>query len=156
MNSPVRRHALGLVSLLFIGAGLWVYLAHGGDKDDKAMLSSILLRAGLVMGALWLALPQLFELMTRQPPWLLGCIAIGLGVLIFRPKLFVFVAPVLGGIVLLQVVGWFLKPLPQPRTRQSRKSQPRDPQPRDPDPRKIQSGTAQPRATDKRKTESPR
>ena len=122
MNSPLRRHALGLFSLLFLGFGVWMYVASGAESDDRAMMSSILIRAGLVMGALWLALPQIFELMTRQPPWLLGCVVIGLGVLIVRPRYLVVVGPILGGIIVLQFLGWLFKPLPH-----GKKTRPRPP-----------------------------
>jgi len=107
LNS-LRRHALGLASLglLLLGVALWWYW------HDSAAFVAICVRAGLVLGAIWLALPQLSRLIAAIPLWMVAAVGISALVLIARPRAIVFIGPALGGALLLHFVGWFLrKPL---------------------------------------------
>jgi hypothetical protein len=67
----MRRHALGLIAgfLLLIGVITWSSAPRTNDRD---LLVGACIRAGLVLGALWLALPQLQTLITRAPRWVLS------------------------------------------------------------------------------------
>lgn len=114
-----KRQMLGLLALAMLIGGVSIYVA-GVVAASFTSLSGPLLRAGLVLGALWLAWPQLGRLVTRIPQWLAVGFAVILFVGIIRPR-FLFV------IVPLALVLWFLGPVlarkftggpgPQPRPR---------------------------------------
>jgi hypothetical protein len=55
-------------------------------------------RAGLVLGALWLALPNI----RRAPRWLLSSIGVLAAVLIVRPRLILYALPIA---ILVSIVG---------------------------------------------------
>jgi hypothetical protein len=67
----MRRAALGLIAgfLLLIGLITWTSAPKTNDRD---LFVGTCVRAGLVLGALWLALPQLQSLLVRAPRWILG------------------------------------------------------------------------------------
>ncbi len=67
----MRRAALGLIAgfLLVIGVIAWKDAPPGSDRE---FFVGTCIRAGLVLGALWLALPQLTSLFTGAPRWVLG------------------------------------------------------------------------------------
>ena len=67
----MRRAALGLIAgfLLLIGLITWSSAPKTNDRD---LFVGTCVRAGLVLGALWLALPQLQSLLVRAPRWVLG------------------------------------------------------------------------------------
>ena len=84
----------------------------GGHDDNTQWIMSVCLRVGLLLAAIWLALPQLAQLAQRMPPWLAGgTLLVGLLVAI-RPRLIVYVAPLLAAMAVLQFWGWLFKPLP--------------------------------------------
>jgi hypothetical protein len=67
----MRRSALGIVAafLLLIG----VVSAFGGPGGETAQqFSGVCIKSGLVLGALWLALPQITATLARAPRWLLS------------------------------------------------------------------------------------
>lgn len=90
-------------------------MLRGEDSERGQVTAAISMRVGFVLGALWLALPQLSQLRTRFPIWLWGCLALGGLVIAVRPNLFVPVLILLGAICLLQFVGWLFKPPPGAR-----------------------------------------
>lgn len=98
-----KRQMLGLLALAMLVGGVAIYLA-GVVAASFASLSGPLLRAGLVLGALWLAWPQLGRIVTRIPQWLAVGFAVILFVGIIRPR-FLFV------IVPLALLLWFLGPV---------------------------------------------
>lgn len=53
-------------------------------------LGAVSFRAGLVLGALWLALPNI----RRAPRWLLSAVGVLAAVLIVRPRLLLYALPV--------------------------------------------------------------
>jgi hypothetical protein len=94
---------LGLLAIAMLVGGVAIYLA-GVVAASFASLSGPLLRAGLVLGALWLAWPQLGRIITRLPQWLAVAAAAILFVGIIRPR-FLFV------IIPLALLLWFLGPV---------------------------------------------
>ncbi len=67
------------------------------------------LRAGLVLGALWLAYPQLVELFARfSPSTIFGTLAL-LMVLIIRPKAVVYLLPLVAVLLVLKFLRWLLR-----------------------------------------------
>jgi hypothetical protein len=99
----MRRHLLGAIALtcLLVGAALQLV----GDSSSRVEWASACLRIGAVLGAVWLALPQLRKPGSR---WLIGAFLTAFIVLAVRPRLFWFAA-------LLAIVAYVLRPRP-PRT----------------------------------------
>lgn len=98
---PVNRALVGLIAAvcLLISAGL--YLVYGGDEDWE-MWRGGFMRVGLLMGAFWQALPA----RGRDAAWaevspltLIGALA-ALFVVVRRPKVFVPLLVIVGGILL--------------------------------------------------------
>lgn len=117
----MRRHAFGLIGIVFL-IGAAIGLAQSGINDaQNSMLASILLRVGLVLGAIWLAYPQLEQLFQRVPPWLVAVVGLALLVVVVRPKAIFAVAPILGAVAVLQFFGWLMRPLPQPKRKPSQR-----------------------------------
>jgi hypothetical protein len=124
----MRRHALGLIAFLSLLGGCIGLYYVGVNDSQSSMFASIAIRAGLVMGAIWLALPQLSRLQTRIPPWLIVLLLLGGVVTIARPRLILFVGPLLVLAILVQFIGWLFKPLPPPKRRKPNKDQPQESQ----------------------------
>ena len=66
--------------------------------DNDSYLGAISVRAGLVLGAIWVSLPNI----RRAPRWLLSAVAVLAVVLIVRPRLLLYALPVA---VVVAVVG---------------------------------------------------
>ena len=67
----MRRTTLGILALLLLVVG--VIAALRGPADGSAAgFAGGAVRVGLVLGALWLAWPQLASLASRAPRWILG------------------------------------------------------------------------------------
>ena len=100
---------MGVIALLFMIG--WAALMIGGrNSGSSQILAASSLRIGMVLGAIWLALPQLSQLRNRTPPWLIGTLLGGAIVIAVRPRLFVYVLPIAAVIALLQFVGWVFQP----------------------------------------------
>lgn len=67
----MRRNALGIVAafLLLIG-GVSAFGGPGGEAAQQ--FSGVCIKSGLVLGALWLALPQITAMLAHAPRWLLS------------------------------------------------------------------------------------
>lgn len=103
MKAPATRHLLGLAALGCLLAGAILFL-QGGEAN-----SSVFIRAGLVLAAVWFAWPLIIKVERR---WL-APVAIGLVVAITRPGLLIWLLP------LLIALG-FLRRRPVPPSRRSR------------------------------------
>ena len=116
----MKRHLLGIIALALILSGLVGWLMAYSSHSAKAMKEAVEgaggvgLRAGLILGALWLAYPQLIAMAQAVPKWLIGAIAVGAVVVVaVGSKMIVFVLGAIGVLVALQFAGQFLKPLPK-------------------------------------------
>lgn len=78
------RTQLGIISLLLLAGAVIRYLTTGNLSD---MLLGGLLRIGLVVGALWLALPGLKSIFAKTPKWLIGALFVSVVVFALRPQL---------------------------------------------------------------------
>jgi hypothetical protein len=67
----MNRHVLGLVALFLIVVG-FITAFRGPADGSAAGFAGGCVRVGLVLGALWLALPQLKAIFARMPRWLVG------------------------------------------------------------------------------------
>src|SRR3954467_15039157 len=67
----MNRNALGIVAavLLFLGGVTVVFGPGGGNSSGFA---GGCIRVGLVLGALWLALPQILSPAAHLPRWAIG------------------------------------------------------------------------------------
>jgi len=113
----MRRLVLGVIALVLFAGGVIALIAVGGADRDGGTAASISIRAGVLLGAIWLAMPQLSRIVERSPPWLLGSIGVGFLMLIVRPRLITYVLPLFGVLLLIQFVGRFIRPLAKPPVR---------------------------------------
>jgi hypothetical protein len=92
----MRRHTIGMIAfVLLVGAlGLWLW-PQGSAQE--ALLGA-LVRVGLLMGAWWLAYPEV----ERMPPWLLVAIPLLLIVVAYRPKWFLILLPIVIALAVLR------------------------------------------------------
>lgn len=120
----MNRNTLGILALLLLLLGLGI--TFGGKATGNSLgFAGGCVRVGLVLGALWLALPQVQTFFARTPRWLLTASAIGLIVVVVKPLLLLAVLPILGAL-------WFFGPklsskadkmvIPGPRPRRRRSS----------------------------------
>ncbi len=123
MNISLRRHALGIFSLLLLASAAALLVYSDSDDNQMEMAGSICLRAGLTLGAIWLALPQIITLSAKFPPRLLVAILVGGVIVIARPRSFPVVALIVAAVAVLEFVGWLFKPLPSKKKRSGRNQQ---------------------------------
>jgi hypothetical protein len=113
----MKRHLLGIIALGLILSGIvglyWGFSAN----SQSAMAAGVGLRAGLVLGALWIAFPQLMQLARALPSWLLGLLAAGLLIVVIRPQMMSLVLIVVAVLAGLQFFGSMLKPQAKKRPR---------------------------------------
>lgn len=109
---PVNRSLVGAIALACgaIGGGFWLL----SGSDELPMMAAAFLRVGIVMFAVWLALPT----RTREAAWarvdlwqLLGCVLL---IIVTARAPLRFLIP---GLVLLIVAVLVLRPRPKRRPR---------------------------------------
>ena len=113
---------MGLFGVAFLIGGVSLLLVKGASDSQWSMFASICIRVGLMLGAIWLAFPQLVGLMKRFPPWLMGAITVSGLVVAARPRMILYLGPVVAAIAFLQFVGWIFKPLPNPKAKRQTKT----------------------------------
>ncbi len=90
----MHRPTLGIISLVLIVGGVILLLRPiNGDSYPGA----IGVRSGLVLGSIWVALPNI----RRAPRWLLYAVAVLAAVLIVRPRLLLYALPVAAVVAIL-------------------------------------------------------
>lgn len=67
----MRRNLLGIVAVLLLVLGFFSMVSGPGGESAK-QFSGVCIRSGLVLGALWLALPQIIALVANSPRWLMS------------------------------------------------------------------------------------
>jgi hypothetical protein len=83
----MHRPTLGVISLVLIIGGAILMMR---PIDGDSYLGAISVRAGLVLGAIWVSLPNI----RRAPRWLLLAVSVLAIVLIIRPRLLLYALPV--------------------------------------------------------------
>jgi len=121
MNTSIRRHALGVFALLLLASAAVLLIRF--EDNQTEMAGSICLRAGLTLGAIWLALPQIIVICAKFPPRLLVAILVGGVIVIARPRTSPVVALIVGAVAVVELVGWFFKPLPSKKKRSGKNRQ---------------------------------
>lgn len=93
----MQRATTGILALLLLfGSGL-LFLFQPAWGDTQAIAASAL-RIGAVLGAIWLAYPEL----SRLPKWLVPLLIGVIVAIAFRPKLAFFIVPLVLAILLLR------------------------------------------------------
>jgi hypothetical protein len=67
----VRRATLGIIALVLLVVGVTAALRGPGGESAWGF-SGVCIKSGLVLGALWLALPQLQAMFSRLPSRVFG------------------------------------------------------------------------------------
>ncbi|MEE3371620.1 MAG: hypothetical protein VX346_19970 [Planctomycetota bacterium] len=104
----MQRYFLGILALLLTTTGL-LWLWNGTNNEFENAIAAACLKVGPVLGALWLAFPQVLQLVRRFPPMLIIAIVVSSGFVIVRPKSAPFVIPVLFAILGLHYLGLLFK-----------------------------------------------
>lgn len=99
----MRRTILGILAIAFAVGGL-LMLTIGPPGESYLMMGSSGLRIGLVLGAFWLAYPQL----SYVPWWFVQALLVGALVIAIRPRVAFIVLPLL-------VVVWLIRPRKRPQ-----------------------------------------
>jgi hypothetical protein len=92
----MKRTQIGIIALVLLLGALARYLSTGDLAD---MFLGGLLRMGLVMGALWLALPQFMAWFAKMPKWLPVAVIVSVVVFSLRPQLLWWLPVALAGVV---------------------------------------------------------
>lgn len=106
----MRRHALGIIGLVFLITFVIMLVTGNATSARSAFFASICMRVGLILGMSWLAYPQLERIARRLPRWAWALVAIGLLVLVAVPKMFPVAFAVFAAIAIVQFIGWLFKP----------------------------------------------
>ncbi len=87
---------LGVVALvIFLGGLGTLFLAPRDENNTALSVAGGLIRVGLVLGALWLALPSIGGILARTPKWMLTAAVIGIVICVVRPQLLLLIVPLL-------------------------------------------------------------
>jgi hypothetical protein len=98
----MNRTSLGIAALALLVIGGLVLTQAPRPLDQNAVgFAGGCIRVGIVLGALWLALPQLLRFLAKTPKWLLVAGTIGIVVCAVKPLLLLVAVPML-------VLLWFL------------------------------------------------
>lgn len=112
----MRRHLLGIVAMVLLLAGTIGWLVERSTNTHAGMAAGVGMRAGLVLGALWMAYPQLVQVIRYAPKWILGLLGIAAMVLVFGRQSLVIVVPAVIILAGLQFASWIFKPLPKKKS----------------------------------------
>src|SRR5215471_16382442 len=90
----MNRKLLGIIALLLLGVGgLIAWQAPAGGQATG--VAGPCIKAGLVLAALWLALPQITRFFTNVPRWLIAAGAAGAVLCVVNPWLILLALPAL-------------------------------------------------------------
>lgn len=106
----MRRTAVGIIALLLLAIAGYGYYHHGFDGGETSFFWNSCWRMGLVMGTVWLALPQLLERKSNASPLVLALGIVTALVIVVRPKTIVFLWPVFAIIGIIQFFRWLAQP----------------------------------------------
>lgn len=99
-----QRWGIGVVAGLLLIAGVCLYWTPLGERS---VWTGLCIRVGLLLGVIWLAMPQLAGLRSRMSTIVLGSLVAVLVLAALKPKLFSVVSAVLAvGLAINFVLGW--------------------------------------------------
>ncbi len=96
----MKRLQIGLIALVLLVSAAVLY-SMGAVANAMAGTVGGLLRVGLVMGALWLAMPQLSAFFSKTPKWLLIALLAAVVVFALQPKLLWWIPLLMLGVWLM-------------------------------------------------------
>jgi len=102
-----RRHALGICGLTFFLVALLLGASSVGGSTSQFALGA-LVRIGMLLVVLWLALPSLVSSYRYFPKWVWYVSLLALVVAALQRNLLVIVAALFAVLVFFQAVSWFL------------------------------------------------
>ena len=112
----MRRTILGILAIVFFLAGVVTLAVKGTGESGVSAAASVCMRVGMLLGALWLALPQVEKLLARFPLWAIAGIGGGLLLAVTNFRLFLVCAPLLAIAGLAfgakRFFRWLFEPLP--------------------------------------------
>jgi hypothetical protein len=104
----MRRHALLVLAVLLLIVFLYGWMTDGLKSGDASVFYTTCERIGLVLGATWLAYPQLVLVASKTSTrFMILMFGIGLVILI-RPKTAFILGPVMLILAGLQLAGWLM------------------------------------------------
>ena len=106
----MQRYLLGFLALVLLAGGIGGLVVYGVGDSQSSMLASICIRMGLVLGSIWLAMPQLVQLSGRASGILLTALVTCGVVLAVRPRSALVLGPLLIVLAVLYFLGKVLKP----------------------------------------------
>ena len=98
-----QRLMVGLVAAGFLLAGAGMYFSR---PDSHILTTGILVRVGLLLGVIWLAMPQLESLQTKVSTVVLLVVLLLLVLVAARPNLFKVIS---GELAIGLALNWVLK-----------------------------------------------
>lgn len=94
----MRRTALGVLALTLTTGAVYFYLWPPESQNWRAWLLPACVRMGVLTTALWVAWDDLH----RLPRWLLSTVVVALVLVALKPKLFLFIVPLVVALAILQ------------------------------------------------------
>ena len=109
--AAARRQLLGIIASCLLSAGAFILWNYGTDGESASLYGSICLRLGLVLGAIWLAFPQILQIWSKRPSGTTVLIGVGVLALIAYPKSAIVMVPIILILLGLNFITWLKKPL---------------------------------------------
>lgn len=109
--AAARRQVLGIIASGLLAAGVLILWKYGTDAESASLYGSICLRLGLVLGAIWLAFPQILQIWIKRPSGTTLLIGAGILALIAYPKSAIVMVPIIAILLGLNFITWLKKPL---------------------------------------------
>ncbi len=100
-----RRWAILIIGIGGLALGIWSHW-RTGTTGEESFGSNSAFRVGVVMMAIWLALPTLNKPMRWLPPGAAVLCLIAVGAIAAQPRLVVIVVPAVG---FLLTIGWLVR-----------------------------------------------
>lgn len=105
--SDWRRHVLGLVGLIFLAVSFGIFFSGTFGASGRYALG-ISFKSGLILVALWLALPSIQKTFRKFPTWMWYIGGLVLGAAVLQRNMLLFVGALFFVLLFFQMVSWFL------------------------------------------------
>lgn len=101
-----RRDTLGAIAGVLLLAALIMWVSAPNSAVIRSVVG-VCLRVGLLLAALWLALPQITAIFERYPRWVWMTLAVAALVLLLIPSVLQLLIPLALIIAVLYYLGFF-------------------------------------------------
>jgi hypothetical protein len=106
----MRRTAVGILALTLLAISAVGFYHHGFASSDISFFWNSCWRIGLVLGAVWLALPGLLQRRSTASPLMLTLLGLLGLVILARPRSIVVLWPILIILGVIQFFSWLVRP----------------------------------------------